>query len=239
MVSILIDESLALDAGGLTSGLSLAQQGKIKAILLTHQHFDHIKDVASLGLKNAYQPTIDVYGTEIVLKTLSEHLINGVLYPDFTKWPSPEKPSLKLNPIIAFEKFDILNYSVLPLPTNHAVPTTGFAISKSKKTVFYTGDTSSGLSECWQHISPQLIIIELTGPSYMGNEFFRQTGHLSPSMLKEELLEFKKLKNYLPQVLLVHLNPEKEGEIRAEIENLRTELGTSIVIGREDMKLSL
>ena len=33
--------------------------------------------------------------------------------------------------------------------------------------------------------------------------------------------------------------PEKEGEIRAEIENLRTELGTSIVIGREDMKLSL
>lgn len=239
MVSVLIDESLALDAGGLTSGLSLEQQGKIKAILLTHQHFDHVKDVASIGLKNAHQPAIQVYASDIVLKMLSEHLINGLLYPDFTRWPSPEKPSLKLNVIRPYERFEVLNYSVLPLPTNHAVPTNGYAITSSEKTLFFTGDTSSSLKECWQHISPQLIITELTGPSSMGAEFFQRTGHLSPSLLKEELLEFKKLKNYLPQVVLVHLNPEKEGEIRAEIENLRAELGTSIIIGRENMKLSL
>ena len=239
MVSILIDGSLALDAGGLTSGLSLEQQGKIKAILLTHQHFDHVKDVVSIGLKNAYQPAIQIYASEIVLKILSEHLFNGLLYPDFTIWPSPEKPSLKLNVIKLYERFEALNFSILPLPTNHAVPTTGYAISKSAKTLFYTGDTSYGLKECWQHISPQLIITELTGPSSMGEEFFQRTGHLSPSLLKKELLEFKKLKNYLPQVVLVHLNPEKEDKIGAEIDALRSELGISIIIGRENMKLSL
>ncbi len=239
MVSILIDDSLALDAGGLTSGLSLVQQSKIKAILLTHQHFDHIKDVASLGLKNAYLPAVQVYSSDTVLKALSEHLINGILYPDFTKWPSPEKPSLKLNLVRPYERFDVLNYSVLPLPTNHAVPTIGFAVSNSKKTLFYTGDTTSGLKECWQHISPQLIITELTGPGEMGDEFFRRTGHLSPSFLKEELREFKKLKNYFPQVVLVHLNPEKEARIRSEIETLSAELGISIIISQENMKLSL
>ncbi len=239
MVSILIDRSLALDAGGLTSGLSLEQQTGIKAILLTHQHFDHVKDVVSIGLKNAHQPAIQVYASEIVLKILSEHLINGILYPDFTKWPSPENPSLKLNPVKPFAPFAVLDYSVLALPTNHAVPTTGFSVSDSKKTLFYTGDTSSGLRECWRHISPHLIIIELIGPSAMGTEFFRRTGHLSPSLLKEELLEFRKLKNYLPRVVVVHLNPEREAEIRTEIEAINAELGISIIVGREDMKLSL
>lgn len=239
MVSILIDGSLALDAGGLTSGLSLDQQGKIKAILLTHQHFDHVKDVASIGLKNANKPAIQIYASDIVLKILSEHLFNGLLYPDFTRWPSPEKPSLKLNLIKPYERFEALNYSILPLPTNHAVSTTGFAVSNFEKTLFYTGDTGSGLKECWQHISPQLIITELTGPSNMGEEFFQRTGHLSPSLLKQELLEFKKLKNYLPQIVLVHLNPEKEDTIRAEIEAMRIELGISIIIGQENMKLFL
>lgn len=239
MVSILIDEVLALDAGSLTSGLSLAQQGKIKAILLTHQHYDHVKDVAALGLKNAFQPAIQVYASDIVLKVLSEHLINGVLYPDFSRWPSPEKPSMNMNLIRPHERFDVLSYRVLPLPTNHAVPTMGFAVSNSGKTLFYTGDTTVGLQECWKHISPELIITELIGPSSMGREFFQRSGHLSPALLKEELLAFKKLKNYLPQVLLVHLNPEKEGEIKAEIENLKVELGASIIIGRENMKLFL
>lgn len=239
MVSILIDGTLALDAGGLTSGLSLEQQARVRAILLTHQHYDHIKDVASLGLKNAHQPAIQVFGTDIVLKALSQHLINGVLYPDFTRWPSVEKPSLKLNPVKHYERFQLLDYSVLPLPTNHAVPTTGFAISSSDKTLFYTGDTTAGLKDCWRHISPQLVITELIGPSSMGSEFFQRSGHLSPSLLKTEMLEFNKIKGYIPRIALVHLNPEREDEIRSEIEAIKAELGASIIVGQENMILSL
>lgn len=239
MASILIDDSLALDAGGLTGGLSLTQQGKIRAILLTHQHFDHIKDIASIGLKNAFHPSIEVYGSDIVLKILKENLINGVLYPDFTKWPSADKPSLKLHPIEPYKLFKALNYSVLPLPTNHVVPTTGFAVSDSEKTLFYTGDTGPGLKNCWEHISPDLIITEITGPSSMGEDFFNRTGHLSPTMLKQELSVFKKLKGYFPQVILMHINPEREGEVRSEIEAVAAEVGISITMSRENMQFTL
>lgn len=239
MASTLIDDSLVLDAGGLTGGLSLTQQGRIRAILLTHQHFDHIKDVVSIGLKNAFHPPIEVYGTEVVLKILSEHLINGVLYPDFTKWPSADHPSLKLNVVEPYKSLEVIGYSILPLPTNHVEPTTGFAVSNSNKTLFYTGDTGPGLKHCWEHISPDLIITEITGPNSMGEDFFNRTGHLSPSLLKQELITFREIKGYIPQIVLMHINPEREREIRLEIEAVAAEVGISIIVSRENMQLTL
>jgi len=48
LTSLLIDDILVVDAGGLTSSLSFEAQRKLKAILLTHQHYDHIKDVPAI-----------------------------------------------------------------------------------------------------------------------------------------------------------------------------------------------
>ena len=38
----LIDGSLALDAGSLASTLSVEELAGIRAVLLTHHHFDHV-----------------------------------------------------------------------------------------------------------------------------------------------------------------------------------------------------
>ena len=38
----LIDDVLALDAGALTRGLSVPEQAKIDAVVLSHIHLDHI-----------------------------------------------------------------------------------------------------------------------------------------------------------------------------------------------------
>ena len=50
MISLLVDGVLAIDAGALTSGLSLEEQKRIKALLLTHQHYDHVRDVPALAM---------------------------------------------------------------------------------------------------------------------------------------------------------------------------------------------
>ncbi len=50
LVSLLVDDVLALEAGGLTSGLSFVAQLKLKGILLTHDHYDHIRDIPMLGM---------------------------------------------------------------------------------------------------------------------------------------------------------------------------------------------
>ena len=44
-MSILVDGKLAIDAGGLTTALTLEEQERIDAMIITHRHFDHIKDL--------------------------------------------------------------------------------------------------------------------------------------------------------------------------------------------------
>ena len=47
---LLIDNVLAIDAGGLTSSLTFSEQLAIKALLVTHHHYDHIKDIPMMGM---------------------------------------------------------------------------------------------------------------------------------------------------------------------------------------------
>jgi phosphoribosyl 1,2-cyclic phosphodiesterase len=49
LTSFLVDERLALDAGHLTASLTLDAQAALDAILLSHAHLDHVKDVAFLA----------------------------------------------------------------------------------------------------------------------------------------------------------------------------------------------
>jgi len=63
--------------------------------------------------------------------------------------------------------------------------------------------------------------------------------HLTPNLLKEELIAFQKLKGYLPPVVLVHMNPRQEKEIEAEIAVLAKELDISITLAYEGMLLQL
>ena len=47
--SILVDQELVIDAGAITSTLSAEEQSRIQAVLLTHQHLDHVRDVPTLS----------------------------------------------------------------------------------------------------------------------------------------------------------------------------------------------
>ena len=104
--------------------------------------------------------------------------------------------------------------------------------------MFYTGDTGPGLARCWQKISPQLLIIETTAPNRY-EDFGRKSHHLTPNLLKEELLSFRKLKGYLPQVMLIHMNPRQEKEIAAEVAAVSSELGHPIALAHEGTEIIL
>ena len=97
LVTILIDEALAIEAGSLTSSLSLEAQQRLKAVLLTHQHYDHIRDIPALGI-NFYlsKTTISVYATQPVYDVLAAYLLNGDLYPRLLEKPEG-KPTVKFH----------------------------------------------------------------------------------------------------------------------------------------------
>jgi ribonuclease BN (tRNA processing enzyme) len=239
LTSLLVDGILALDAGAITSSLSLDRQLKLKAVLITHQHYDHIGDIPLLAM-NLFLNTasIDVYSIQSVGDGLSGHLLNGSLYPKFMEEPEG-KPAIKFHAVKPYQEFEVAGYSVLPLPVAHSVPAVGYRVTSSdNKELFYTGDTGPGLADCWRYISPRLIVIEVTASNRF-EQFGREKGHLTPSLLKEELLGFQKVKGYLPDVVSVHMNPGLESEIEAELAAVARELGNSITPAYEGMQISL
>ena len=238
-VSLLIDDTLAIDAGGLTSSLSLEAQQNLKAILLTHQHYDHIRDIPALAM-NLYLRgnTIDIYSTQSVCDTLSSHLLDGKLYPRFLEQPEP-KPTVKFTILEPHRAERVAGYNILAIPVSHSVPAVGYQItSPDGKTIFYTGDTGPGLTDCWKQVSPHLLVIEVTAPNRY-DDFARQSGHLTPSLLAKELASFRGLKGYSPQVILVHMNPDLEKEIAGEIEAIAQVLNCAITLACEGMRIHL
>ena len=238
-ISLLIDDVLAIDAGGLTSSLSFEAQLKLKAILLTHQHYDHIRDVPAIAMNFFLnEATINIYSTQPVYDALATYLLNGKLYPKFLEHPQGN-PTAKFNMIEPYRTEQIEGYSILAVPVNHKDLTVGYQVtSPGGKAVFYTGDTGPDLANCWEYVSPQLLITEITAPNRY-EEFARESGHLTPSLLKQELTSFQKIKGYLPQVVVVHMSPGLEEEIRAETALVAEALSNSITLAYEGMQLHL
>jgi ribonuclease BN (tRNA processing enzyme) len=237
--SLLIDDVLAVDVGALTSSLSFSEQEKVSHILLTHCHYDHIRDIAAIAINiSHFEKNIHVYSQASTLNAITEHILNGVIYPDFTRIPAANPP-LKLCPLEPHKVEVIDSYKVLAVPVNHGVPTVGYQITSGEgKSFFYSGDTGPGLSSCWEHISPQLLFIDVTLPNRL-EEHAVSSGHLTPRLLGEELAEFKRIRGYLPQVMVIHYSPVFEGEIKAESERVAKDTGADISMSYEGMRLSI
>lgn len=238
-ISLLVDEVLAIDAGSLTSSLSFRAQRKLKAVLITHQHYDHVRDVPAIAMSFfLLGATINIYSTQNVCDALTTYLLNGKLYPKFQESPAAN-PTVKLKVIEPLEPEQIAGYSVLAVPVKHGTATVGYQVTSADGgVVFYTGDTGPGLAGCWEYVSPQLLIIEVSAPNRY-EEFARESGHLTPSLLQQELIGFRELKGYLPQVVVVHMDPGLETEIAAEIAVVAETLNNSINLAYKGMRLHL
>ncbi len=245
-ISIMVDNKIVVDAGGLTAALSMESQHGIQALLITHGHYDHTRDIPNLAMNfdihmRLYHSTeqLNLYATAPVREWLMEYLLNGKIYPNFTKRPE-NNPALRFNIIEPDRPETIGGYRVLPVSVSHPIPTVGYQITGAgDATVFYTGDTGQGLTECWRKTgTPQLIITETT----LNNEREEEAaghGHLTPNLLKRELSIFRDMKGYLPRILLVHMTPELEDDIKFEIEAVAKELDARIDLAYEGMQVDV
>jgi ribonuclease BN (tRNA processing enzyme) len=236
MNCILIDNKLVLDAGGLTASLSLKAQTRLKTVCITHAHYDHVRDIPALGM-NLYlnRSSIKICATPQVYDMLTRYLLNDDLYPNWFK--------LSVFTFTRLEPYQyqmVDDYTIMAVPVNHPVPTVGYQVSGSEgKTIFYTGDTGVGLIDCWQHVSPQLLIIEVTASNRYEESIGNGAKHLTPRLLQRELEVFRNIKGYLPQILLMHMHPPLEDEIKAEIVAVAESLNCSITLAYEGLKLNL
>ena len=239
MESHLIDGELALDAGSLTRSLTHDELRGIRAIILSHRHFDHVKDLLPLGIAVRNEGvTIDVYAIPDTVDAVRETLMNGRLFPDFLSSPSPDEPTFRMFTGAFYEPFDVLGYEVIAVPVPHSVPAAGFQISDGDMRLFYTGDTGRGLGAAWEHVAPDVLLTEVT----FGNENeagARAAGHLTPNLLMDELHKFREIHGRVPQVIVSHINPAWEDAVRKELSEITEATGQAFTVASADMSIEL
>ena len=236
-ISILVDGSLAVDAGGLTSSLTLEEQMAIEAVLITHRHFDHIKDLPLLHHNTWETKPLHIYTTADTRDSLVDHIFNGVIWPDMRHTSNGLNP-LVFNVIEPGKTFSVAGYEALAIPMPHSVPTVGYLVKRGGKSVFYTADTRGEGEPPWGALKPDLLITETT----LSNQYDKQAarfGHMTPLSLGKELRACHKKHGYYPRTVCVHINPNHERLVLEELKALADELGADIQPAHEGMVVEL
>lgn len=215
--AFLIDGKILLDAGTIGSRLTEPEQSKIKYILITHSHLDHIKGIPFLA-DNAVikkkKSTIRIFGIRESLSSLRKNLLNDEIWPDFTKISADIEPVLKLEAVSCRRPFKVDRYYVRACRVDHTVPAVGYLIwSPEGKVLLYTGDTGP-TNKIWRvHEKIDAALVEVSFPNRM-EELAIKTGHLTPNLLVTEL---SKMKNAPCRVLITHPKPQYIDRIQREI----------------------
>ncbi len=232
-MSIAVDSSLAIDAGGLTSVLSLEEQQAIEAVLVTHQHYDHIKDLPGLAYELWLLKSLQLYCTEPTEKMLRTHLFNDKIWPSMQSREESYHP-LIYKRVVEGETFTVSGYRVTAVAMSHTCPTVGYMVEQDSKSFFYTADTRRQENLLWGHLRPNLLIAETTMSSEYEEEADR-FGHMTPLSLGSELRAFHDRQGYFPRTLCVHVNPRHEARVRKEIAQLAETLDAQIEVAHEGM----
>src|SRR5512143_2944040 len=126
----LVNDVMMLDAGTITSALSINAQSKITDILISHTHLDHIKSALFLAdnIIGRIEKPVVIHSIPKVLEAIRKHLMNGIIWPDFTRIPTPENPVLAYEPMQIGKAMSIAGLKVKAIPANHPVPAVGFLV---------------------------------------------------------------------------------------------------------------
>ncbi|MEK6748506.1 MAG: 3',5'-cyclic-nucleotide phosphodiesterase [Pseudomonadota bacterium] len=218
--SFLVDHDILIDAGSGVGELTLPEMAEIRHVFVTHSHLDHINFIPLLvdTIFSLVKKPLVVHGQAVTLKALQDHIFNWVIWPDFSKLPTPERPVLTFCEMVPGQALDVDGRTVEMIPVNHAVPAVGYRVSKGKKAFAYSGDTSSNDS-LWAalnaHDSLDLLIVETAFPNHK-EHLAGLAGHYCPKTFAADIVKLK----HDAKIFLTHLMPGEEDRILAELKVL-------------------
>ncbi len=192
--SFLINETVAIDAGPLFETLPLTALMKLRYILLTHIHLDHIQSlpyVAEALFGKIHSP-ITILSIKEIINPLKKHFFNDQISPDFTRLPTKENGIFRYQTIKADQAFILEKMRFTAIRVNHAVPAIGFILKEDHASIVISGDTGK-TDQIWKvaQVDPNLkaAFIETSFPNRL-EKLARDSGHLTPRLAGQE---FKKL----------------------------------------------
>ena len=222
--SFLIGTDLLIDAGTGVGDLTLDEMARVDHIFVTHSHLDHVLAIGLLAdsvtrLRSArHRPPIQVHGLPATLAALRQHILNGVIWPDFTRLPEPDAPVLALTPIEIGQTLQLGNYLIEVLPALHTVPAVGYAVSaldrQDQGAWVFTGDTGPNPA-LWQRLAMIRVACLVVETAFRDDEqaLARISQHLCPRRLHEELAQLRTPTD----VYITHIKPGEVDAVMSEI----------------------
>ena len=217
--SYVINDHIAIDAGSI-GFMSVDAQKRIKHILISHSHLDHIGSLP-IFIDNVYEhgpECVMVYGRPSVIECLRDHFFNEQVWPDLMRLSREESPFLKFIPLESKTSVDVEGITVTPVDVDHVVPTFGFILDDGKSAVAVVSDTGP-TEQVWELANRnerlKCVLLESAFPNSMG-WLAERAKHLTPELMCKE---YRKLDQEIP-LLVVHIKPAYYEEVTKELESL-------------------
>ena len=221
LTGLLVNKSVAIDAGSLTGALTVAEQIAIRHVFISHSHLDHICTLPFFT-KNVFghvAEPVEIHALPETLDVLRRHLFNDELWPDFSIIPTPDKPTIRYTEVEPERGYTVEGLTLTPIRVNHLVPCVGYKVDDGKDAFIFTSDTTI-TDRIWEvaNATPNLRFL-ITEASFPNEQAWlaEASKHLTPAMLGREL---KKLKKDIP-VGIYHLTPGDKAVMLPEIQAIR------------------
>jgi 3',5'-cyclic-nucleotide phosphodiesterase len=221
--AFVLDDRLAIDAGSLTSGMELKAQMGLEAVLVSHAHLDHIRDLATIADNRSQNrcPPLIVAGTAPTLGVLREHFFNNLLWPDFSVIPARRHPAIRYLELAREKPARVAGYEVTAIAVSHTIDCCGFLVRGKGGALAYSGDTGP-TDRLWQVLGEardlKALLMEVSFPNSEAR-LARVSGHHTPETLARDLQKLPSSKE-LP-TLLYHIKPSFQATVERECARLR------------------
>ncbi|CUS48470.1 MAG: Metal-dependent hydrolases of the beta-lactamase superfamily III [Idiomarinaceae bacterium HL-53] len=212
---IRLNEHILIDAGSGLGELPLAEMRKIKHVVLTHGHMDHICFLPAFisNLFGHLDGSLKVYALPKTIEVLRTHIFNWQVWPDFEKLPSDNNPIMEFVSIEPWNPFSIGDIQFTPFSVEHTVPTVGYSVQNQDTHFVFAADTKCNdvLLDQLNRLPPiDIFMAECAFPDH-ATEMAEISGHLTPATLKKTVAALA----VQPQhIWVTHLKPAYEEELR-------------------------
>lgn len=220
LTSYVINDSIAIDAGSLGLMESIDAQAKIRHVLISHTHIDHIATLP-IFVDNVHEANRDcvlVHGSQAVLDCLQQDIFNGCVWPDFVNMTPKHGSFLKLSPLEADVAVDLEGLRITPVAVTHTVPTNGFLIEDRAAAIIIISDTGP-TERIWElaNRTPNLkaVFLEASFPNSLAH-IAEVSEHLTPTLFAKEVAKLKQP----TRVIAVHLKARFREQIERELRGL-------------------
>ncbi len=218
----LVNDTVMLDAGTITAALSIEAQSRITDIFISHTHLDHIKSILFLAdnVIGRTKKPVNIRAIPAVINAIRKHLMNDVIWPDFTKIPTAQNPVLAYVPMEFGKAVTASGLRIKAIPMNHPVPAAGFAVSDGKSSFVYSADTGPN-EALWKEAGRMKnlkgVIVDTSFPNNL-DMIANLSGHFTPAQLDRDLTDA--MVDKAVPIYIYHIKPVHKQRVIRELSGL-------------------